>query len=420
MKTTQLICLLAVLTALSSSVCKAMYFAEGSIAEITAAPDHQVYGREQSFAVCGSTAVWLDYRDPMWIPRVYGVRLDDPNFQEFAIDTNAADIQTLAFCGHRAVYPVWPLDKQYLRVADISDPGSPVLADIGLQIPSLLYFDYAGGLIAYAGDDQLNSWRDTIYAVDASELNNPQTYTVYVEPDEVTVYGLTAEAGSILWYITNYNELTRSVRIADVSNPQEPVIRTAVLPGDYDRYWTHFEVSGSWLVASEGWPYRILGVHNYQDTDNWQIQVLWQEGQDGEQLVSGPRIDGPIAVWITTTRMPALAQMNGTAGLYQYRLKAAYLMDNGHFTVWTLLESETDELLAADISGRQVVWSVWNRQTELIDLFKGTLELQCGDWGYKAGDLDKNCFVNLLDLVLMAQDWLACTDPQQPECGFGL
>lgn len=422
MKTMQIICLTTALLGLCSSVSNAMHLADGSIAEITTAGDHQASGYERTFAVCGSRTVWLDYRNPQWIPSLYGVNLDDPSFLEFAIDTSAVNTSSLAFCGNRAVYPVMSTEneKEYLRLADISNQSSPALNDIALQIPYINYYDYAGGLIAYAGEDPSNSWRDTIYAVDASEPGNPQTYTVYVEEDQenVSVYGLAADADRILWYITNYQDLTRSVRIADVSNPAEPVIRTGVLTGDTNAYWWGFEASGSWLVAAEGWPYRILGIHNYPDPENWEIQILWQEGQGGEHLACSPRIDGPIAVWVTTTQMPALVQtqMNGP---YLSRLKAAYLMDNGRFTVSTLLESSTDEITAADISGRQVVWSVRNRQTQIIDLFTGTIELDCGDWGYKAGDLDKNCYVNLQDFVLMAQDWLACTMPQQEECEFG-
>lgn len=42
--------------------------------------------------------------------------------------------------------------------------------------------------------------------------------------------------------------------------------------------------------------------------------------------------------------------------------------------------------------------------------------LACGDWGYLDADLDKDCYVNIKDIALLAQSWLACTDPLGTDC----
>ena len=42
----------------------------------------------------------------------------------------------------------------------------------------------------------------------------------------------------------------------------------------------------------------------------------------------------------------------------------------------------------------------------------------CGDQGYNAADLDKNCVVDLQDFATMATTWLQCTDPAIPGCGY--
>jgi hypothetical protein len=112
-----------------------------------------------------------------------------------------------------------------------------------------------------------------------------------------------------------------------------------------------------------------------------------------------------------------MAGQDGLLSETEYRLKAAYLMGSGGFTLSTLL-TDPNEILAADLSGRQVVWSL--RQTEVTDLFKAAIELECGDWGYKAGDMDRDCKVDLKDFAMLAQDWLACTVPDQEDCEFGL
>jgi hypothetical protein len=91
------------------------------------------------------------------------------------------------------------------------------------------------------------------------------------------------------------------------------------------------------------------------------------------------------------------------------------MMGNGGFTVSTLLRG-TDELGAADISGSQVVWS---RLGGITDLFKGSIVLKCGDWGYKPGDLNFDCEVDFTDFAIFAQDWLKCTMPGESGCEFG-
>jgi hypothetical protein len=39
---------------------------------------------------------------------------------------------------------------------------------------------------------------------------------------------------------------------------------------------------------------------------------------------------------------------------------------------------------------------------------------ECGSWGYLAGDVNKDCYVNFKDFAQMAEDWLLCTHPSDP------
>ena len=58
-----------------------------------------------------------------------------------------------------------------------------------------------------------------------------------------------------------------------------------------------------------------------------------------------------------------------------------------------------------------------NDQKASFLLFKS---LACGDWGYHAGDLNEDCYVDFLDFATFAADWLECTDPNDPNCGLAL
>ncbi len=41
---------------------------------------------------------------------------------------------------------------------------------------------------------------------------------------------------------------------------------------------------------------------------------------------------------------------------------------------------------------------------------------ECGYWGYHPADLNQDCYVNLLDLKLMLENWMDCSIPNQPGC----
>jgi hypothetical protein len=43
-------------------------------------------------------------------------------------------------------------------------------------------------------------------------------------------------------------------------------------------------------------------------------------------------------------------------------------------------------------------------------------ENSCGQWGYSPADLDRNCQVNLQDLVIFAAEWMSCSHPDQADC----
>ena len=51
-----------------------------------------------------------------------------------------------------------------------------------------------------------------------------------------------------------------------------------------------------------------------------------------------------------------------------------------------------------------------------IKVTEGLPVYECGDWGYPKGDLNKDCYVDLKDLAILAGTWLDCTDPYDQSC----
>ena len=50
------------------------------------------------------------------------------------------------------------------------------------------------------------------------------------------------------------------------------------------------------------------------------------------------------------------------------------------------------------------------------DVVPSIADNDCGAWGYFAGDANRNCEVDLMDLAILAAQWLQCTTPNVPGC----
>jgi hypothetical protein len=413
--TTMTVCLVHLL----SCVAFAMKLDMNSIDEITTSPSHQVNGYQGTFAVSGEVSVWVDGRDSNGIPRVYGVNLTDLNYAEFVVDINAPGCWGLAMSKPLVVYRVYDVNGyEKMRVADITDQNSPVKHEFTPLIPNVSYFDVSGATVVYSGGDPCNDWRDGVYAADVTDPCNIQQYSILLEPTNRSIRGLAIDGAVISWSVENY-DANSYVQVADITNPNEPNIVRAELATNI--VFDYIDTSGQWLVSHgrSNWQYCIFAVQNYRDVNNWQVQTVWKDGQDGEYYFSGPRLDEPVMVWVVTTRMPALSGggADPTQDPEQYMLKAAYLTPTGLITTSQLRTSDY-RIWGADISGKEVVWSEENASAA-IDLYKGALVFECGDWGYMHGDLDRNCEVDFRDFAIFAEDWLKCTTPGEPGCEAG-
>ena len=72
-------------------------------------------------------------------------------------------------------------------------------------------------------------------------------------------------------------------------------------------------------------------------------------------------------------------------------------------------------------SERVAALKYWHWMVSETDPFISSgikLSPYCGEFGtaYKVGDVDKDCYVNTIDIAEIASQWLNCTDPNKSEC----
>ena len=56
------------------------------------------------------------------------------------------------------------------------------------------------------------------------------------------------------------------------------------------------------------------------------------------------------------------------------------------------------------------------RYTDQGAFVPGVLPPVCGDEGYFAEDINEDCYVNMIDFWYVSNEWLECTDPNEPAC----
>ena len=61
----------------------------------------------------------------------------------------------------------------------------------------------------------------------------------------------------------------------------------------------------------------------------------------------------------------------------------------------------------------------WNQMQDVsLDVLVLDDDLACGDWGYLEMDFNRDCYVDVGDLALFAEQWMVCTDPAGQACQY--
>ena len=426
----------------------------GNEANITPDPNARPDAYTENFAISGDMTVWIDYRDPNYVTRIYATLVDDPCHTEYLIDANAVNAWMVKADGTKIIYNVMDqmTEKALIRVAEVNDINNPVFEDFDVNVPYLWSLDVDGNTIAYSYDRDWYTWEPPGICV--FSLADPNR-TIYVverieEPFQMNS-NIALDNNWLTWagYFDGDKDVNafNYLAVADITDPNNPTTNITALPGD-DETWT--STSAEMIDASDKWlacwgsylgQWGIYAIGNYYDANsyNWQFVPVFLPGGYNYDI-STPSIDAPIVVWASqyyggeyyTTNQSVLPDVLdrspsyiGSQSLNGNYLMGAVLLDNGR-AVPSILKENTDpnmSIRSAAIDNGEVVWSEEyydaNTYEYVTNLYNSGVQITCGDAGYSLADLNHDCEVDLKDFAMFAERWLDCTTYNGQGCGYG-
>jgi hypothetical protein len=442
-----------------SNCCLALHLADPNGAELTVDPNAAPQTSYSGFHIDGQITAWIDHRDEVdYIPGIYMTYFDDPSYTEYLVDPNAFDAEIVKVAGSNLFYNIRDpeLGKVIIRMADCTNPAAPVIQDIDVPILGegsvggyLMSLDADNNLLVYATYDY-SSYGYHLYAVDLNDPSYP-SYLIAEYVDNSYLYSnLALDGTTCTWSYEDYDSemgmYYNLLAVADISDPNNPVIQTTILPGTEKNgmsIW-NVDISGDWLAALGYYNGNnsLFCIFHFKNPDNtqWSVVEFYNNRMDTNVEMTPPAIDLPYVVWSvnsygifpSASAVPAASsqsQASSSATSAATIIAGATLLDNGKAVVNILKAFENPSLFVrvygVQISGSNIVWSEDKEWYEddtyyhTTDLYGGTLVSDCGDWGYSFADLNHDCQVNLSDFVIFAGKWLDCTMPETPDCIYG-
>lgn len=410
-----------------------------SIEIVTVDPNASIEAYKGGFAFSGNDVIWSDWRDSNGIPAIMGSNVFEAGHPERTLifDPNYFSAWGLRKDGNKAIYFSMNMQEYtVLRYIEDTTASEPNVFDVVVSNQSFYNADISGNWIAYTGQDT-ESEGPALFAVDVNNPSAPLTYQILHDPNGGWWSSVTIDGTYIAFFTeTGQSPYSTSIKVANIADPNNPVITSFDVPLDcygWSGYLYGFDSSGEWLVCS-GQFGRVSGIHaimNYTDTDvnNWEVKTIYKQTNDGCSNVEAgePSIDAPYVVWTVNSWVHPHAVQDSPETTVEEPsanfIMGAYLLNSGNITTSQLFSSPNN-LGAVEVSGEQIVWSTepiysLENDEERALLWTGTLKTKCGDWGYPAGDINKDCKVDFIDFALMATSWLECTEPGNPNCVYG-
>jgi hypothetical protein len=263
-------------------------------------------------------------------------------------------------------------------------------------------------------------------ALPSSDATDPVWDLGAASPSEAAVAGSDGQfltlnvlsAGSIAYYLPGpYGaeaapEANRHYILADPENPWVPdnvtlgytfelsteVIDSAPGSWGYSLYWgegyggalTHIQIFKDQITSHNG---QVLYTGDLTGKQN-RIRILRYPGRMDDPFAN-PYMELYVNRELVYTGYP----WNGSTGI---------MFNAGPYQAWMFMGS-----LAG--SARYHVKTDYLRM-DFTGLYLPSEELECGEFGYLAGDFNRDCVIDIQDLVTIANAWLLCSDPADPTC----
>jgi hypothetical protein len=281
--------------------------------------------------------------------------------------------------------------------------------------------------------------------IDDVRLSNPNAEI----PDWMTVYEDTVVGTYGLYHFDEFNgSIIEDDNSADIN--RNPLDLTAygspelVSDGDYPKGIADFGSSMSFDGISDYFRCEVMPPYDI-DTSNFRIEVwvkmnpdwytisgglFWIAAQDSMFRVYLESMSGTVGstrlrfyVWpsdgqeavLTNAGVGELAGWNHIACEFNNGVAKSYLnnVEIASSTLTPTAQVASQKLVVGSYDGSSRMF--WGQMDELRISSAVMPEPQCGDFGYLAADLDKNCVVDIADLKILLEDWLKCT-ADEPGC----
>ena len=333
--------------------------------------------------------VWAELVEGDW--DVYGIDLLDPAAPQ--------PIYVAAYAGFDQVRPaiwnytvVWQdneLGDWDIWLTDIADAGNPVDYHISPYESDQTNPAIHGNTVVWQDQFAADDW--DIYGADIAEPNDPYVYLVQLA-DENQYYA-NQQAPSLyrnhlVWQDNGTGDW--DIASADLwlkKTPLDELLSASNLPQENPVVW------GDWVVWQEDFGAGDVDIYAADLSDPADPVEFPLVGDTAAQ--TNPDISGHLVVWQDNR--------NGNWDIYGYNL-----ITGEEFQITTHSADQTNPA----ISGSLVTWED-SRVTPVAIYYTwldGDVIASCPD--KLAGDIDRNCRVDLMDFSLMAQDWLVCAlDP---------
>jgi len=213
----------------------------------------------------------------------------------------------------------------------------------------------------------------------------------------LSVWATTSESDEALW----------GFFLDGGSGPWESItklftIYTAVPPVP-DHTWTQYVFQYTATAANAG---KTIGIGLYGRANTWIDDVALAAEDVPPVITSDPENATALLGQVTATAVFNVEHLHGTS--YEWYKIATGMIDSG-----TTISGETVSFTINDVTPADEGFyycKVFNdnaplgTQSALAQLT--TRPLVCGDWGHLRSDINRDCWVNLQDLVELAMKWL--------------